>query len=390
MSKSGTPIPIGTQKLIVCTGARGSGKTTFAATYEDPINLPKVVYADSEKSANRFREQLSLAGLPDFGLYIDLEDVERRFGFPKENDLLDRLSKGEMPWANAGEQGAMLGYYTYILDQLSKIPYGKYDTFVLDVAEKFEYGMRAWCEVQVKKLAMSKDHGKMENALVRPLYESFLNALWGRGIQTIILNFHLRNVWDKATQKPVANKVQMSGNVVLYKRASLMLWLVADGRNPNGEPAGLVIKERMESVGVKDGKWNIRRVIPPRIPVCTWEEIRRYEKDGYNIGAPKETEVLSKGEQDMISEMYNDAQMALMLKDLELEQQKATLALQELGLLPTNVPQKEESIVAETPKTKADAIKMLRERGLGMKEILERLKGFDDGDVEAKWGELTK
>ena len=319
-------------QLITISGARNTGKTRLAASFRPPSRIKEMVYADSEKSSNNVRDGLRKNDI-DFGMYIDLEDVENRFSFPDNDDLLDRINRGETPWIGTTERDAMLEYYRYIVKTLTTIPRGKYSVFVLDTSEKLEYGMRAWADKNKAKFGLGSDWGKMEVGLVRPLYENLLNAIYGRGFETIIMNFHLRGVWDLVTKKPVPNKVKMGSGTVLYYRASLMLWLVNDISNPNGEPAALVIKERMGKFDVdKDNdKWVQQRMLPYRIPICDWEHINHYLDVGCNLSHPALGETWSEDERDMASEFYNNAQMTLMLKDLEIEQTKQAIAMAEMG-----------------------------------------------------------
>lgn len=397
MAKQGSPIKEKTQQLYVFTGARGTGKTRLAASFLKPSLVGKMVYFDSEKSANNVRSGLLDAGT-DFGMYVDLQDVEAQFGFPSDNDLLDRISKGEMPWMGQGERDAMEGYYFYILKQLASIPHGQYTVFVLDTAEKLENGMRAFCDKNRTRFGIGTEYGKEEIHMLRPLYEYLLDAIWARGFETIILNFHLRNVWDKATKRPVVNKVQMAGNVILYKRASLMLWLL-NADNPNGEPAGLVIKERMGKFAIDNehDEWVQRRMLPRRIPVCTWPNIARYLREGCDLKSPASGEVWSEEEHDMASEFLSNAQMALMLADLEVQKQETAKMLVEAGLInyspsvAQDVPAKlSTEPVNGVPANKGEAIRAWTAMGKTVPELIGRMKqlGITDDQISARWPEI--
>jgi len=312
-------------KAIICiTGARGTGKTLLASTYAKPSELKGVFYHDSERSANRVRQSLQAQGL-DFGYYGDLQD---QFGdLPSDDDLLTRISKGSIPWVNRAERSAMAQYYSYILEDIEKnLKRDKYKVYVLDTIEKFESGMVAWVEEHQKETgakgtSFATRGGQFWWGAYYPLYEGIFSAILGRGVETIILCSHLKNAWHG--NKPVPGKVDISGKPLLFKLASLMLWLVNDYRNPTGAPAGLVLKERLVNLTFANDSWEPRRMLPARIPCCTWSEIARYLHDGCDMSNPGLGEKLSKAEREMIDELLTDEQMKLMVLDAEKELEEA-------------------------------------------------------------------
>lgn len=391
-------------QLITITGARGTGKTTLAATYCPPSKLSKVAYFDAEKSANNFRSQLRENKLGDFGYYVDLQETHFGKGIPSDDDLLDRLNRGDVPWVTKKQRSALIGYYQNLLGAFVGLPKNTYTTLVLDTAEKFEAGMAAYVEVNKEKFGITfTAYGKLWTEGVFPLYEALLQALWGRGIETVILTFHLKNVWEGS--RPVPGKVAMSGKKVLYRLSSLMLWLVNDSRNTNGAPAGLVLKERQGHVGATNDEWEIRRMLPPRIPTCTWKEMRWYLKEGYNNSNPKLLELRSPAEEEMISPLLTDAQAALMMSDARLQEQENTLALGQMGLLTTSDSKSidlsveigrevggdttsatnVDNEVTNLPRTKAEAIAAWRKLGKPIPLLLRKLQGVSEDEISGRW-----
>jgi predicted AAA+ superfamily ATPase len=88
------------QQLFTITGARGTGKSTLAATYaiRDAVGIDAIhealehtVYFDSESSANNLRRGFRETGVGDFGKYVNLQD--RFSDLPADGDLLDRINK---------------------------------------------------------------------------------------------------------------------------------------------------------------------------------------------------------------------------------------------------------------------------------------------------------
>ena len=389
----------GIKQLFTITGARGTGKTTLAATYLPPSQLEKVVYFDAEKSANSFRANLKRLQHPDFGLYIDLQ--ERFTVLPKDDDLLDRINKGEPPWATSGERNALIGYYQHIISELAALPRDKYTVLVIDTAEKLEAGMAAYVEANKSKFGVTTmAYGKLWSEGVFPLYQNIFQGIWQRGIDTIILNFHLKNVWEGS--RPVPGKVAMSGKKILYTLSSLMLWLVNDSRNARGEPAGLVIKERLGQLFIENDTWQMQQMLPPRIPTCTWHEIDKYldGRNRYDIANPKPTEMRSQFEDDMISDLYSDAQLALMMTDAKIEEQKNSLAMAEAGLVNTTFASTTTTLdfgaqaVAindnKPPANRAEALRAWTGMGRKVPDLLPKLAGLTDEQIAEQWQEIAE
>lgn len=297
-------------ELIIITGPRGVGKSLLAATYLPPGKVNRVYVHDSENSMNRVLVGQEKSGYK-FGRYVDLK--AQFSGLPGEDDLLDRINAGQLPWVSERAKSNLVNYYQYILSDIAEnLTPGKYDVYIHDTLEKFEAGMAAWVESN-KKLAgvTSTAYGKLWSEGVYVLYENLLTSLYNRGVKTVILCSHLKMPWHD--KRPVIGKVIPSGKKILYRLSSLMLWLVNDRRNSDGAPAGLVLKERMGDLAVVDGKWQIRRMLPERIPHCEWEDIRRYLREGADFDNPAPGETISQAEKAMISELLTDEQMKLMI-----------------------------------------------------------------------------
>ena len=259
-------------QLVILTGARGVGKTTFAATYSPATEdaMSKVFWHDSEQSANRVKKNFEDAGKP-FGYYKNL--ASRFSDLGDSNDLLTRINKGELPWVDEKQRGTLASYYEYILnDVTTNLTPGKFNVYVHDTLEKFEAGMAAWTENNKRTAGVSSmAFGKLWSEGVYPLYEMFIEGLFARGIQTVILTSHLKNPWEGG--RPVPGKVAPSGKKLLYKLSSLMIWLVNERSNNDGAPAGLILKERMGKITEKNGIWVSKRMLPERIPHCTWSDV---------------------------------------------------------------------------------------------------------------------
>ena len=403
----GEPITEKIHQLITITGARGTGKSILAATHaikdagadKGKIDAAHdaVAYFDTENSANRYREELRRNGLGDFGLYVDLQTKFTGL-LPTDDDLLKRLNRGEVPWVDNNQRNALIGYYKHILGAFSAIPRNRYKVLVLDTGEKLEAGMAAYVETNKADFGItSTADGRLWTQGVFPLYDNLVHAIYGRGIETLILVFHLANVWEN--RRIVPGKVKASGKKILQRLSSLMFWLVNDSRNPNGEPAALLLKERMVKFTFENGRYSPRRMLPRRIPLCDWYTIDKYLQDGYNISSPKPTEVISPTEEEMISDFLTDAQTALMLADARLDEQRNTLAMIDAGLIPTSKAasvnpfgDKMDNLVTNVdnrPNTRVKAIETWKALGRPIPGLLRKLQGVGDDEIESKWDELV-
>lgn len=341
--------------VVVVTGAHNTGKTTFALTSVLPDDLGLVYYHDAERSGNRALADFESQGL-ELGHYLDLE---ARFSpkpgkgeayLPKTDDLIARLDQNQLPWATSAEQTALQQYWHHVKSDIAEhmIP-GKYKVYIHDTIVTLEAGMAAWVQDH-KGLGSglagwtTYGYGKMWTEGVYPLYRGFLQGIFDRGIELIILIAHLKSPWfgqgDNA--KRIPGKVEPQGKPVLKLLSSLMLWL-ENADNPDGAPAGIVLKERLGSIKAvatgEDGKkrWSVRRMIPRRIPHCTWFQdadpaiaalgsIEYYLEHGCDLSMPKKGETLSQASKDMIGHTLTDAQMRYMVAEAEtsraVEQQK--------------------------------------------------------------------
>lgn len=304
-------------EVIIITGARGTGKSTLAATYLPPSEVARAFVHDSEDSMNNVRVQLNQAGL-DFGYYGNLK--ARFSNLPSDNDLLSRITQGKLPWVDPKVRSSLAVYYQYVLNDLdANLMQGQYKVYIHDTLEKLESGMAAWVEENKKASGVTiTAYGRLWTDGVYPLYENLLAAVFARGVETVILTSHLKTPWEN--NHPIVGKVEPAGKKLLYRLSSLMMWLVNDGRNADGAPAALVLKERLGKVAPDsaDG-WTIRQMLPRRIPHCTWRDIKRYLVDGCNLAKPADGETLSDAETRMISELLSDEQMRLMILDAEKE-----------------------------------------------------------------------
>ena len=97
----------------------------------------------------------------------------------------------------------------------------------------------------------------------------------------------------------------------------------------------------------------------------------------------------------MISDLYNDAQLALMLTDAKLQEQSNTLALVEAGIVGSPVLASDPVAVVMSdnggvsPKSRADALATWRALGRAVPVLLPRIAGLDDEQIAAQWNAIV-
>lgn len=336
------------KQLIVITGSKGAGKSTAAATIAPPKEASKMFVIDTENSMSDIVDQIK------FGKYI--RAYER---FKLDASMLGNIAKGNLPWVNDNQKTTMAQYYDWFIKILDKeLEPGKYKYLVIDTVESIEAAFAAAVESDKGRFGWSgsKAYGRLETEGVRPLYENMIEAIYARGIETIILNAHLRSVWVENT--PIVNAVKPGGRLTILTRLStLMLWLVPNVGNEDGAPAALVLKARMGKMIPTEQGWKTQRILPQRIPHFSWIDVDAYRQTPANLAQPSAGEVPTEAEQQMISEMLTNEQMKLMVMGAELQLKQ----MQAPAMLVTN------------PVIDTEQLSALKEQGMQPAEMAKEL-----------------
>lgn len=315
------------KKIILVTGARGTGKSTALAglvpatkeaweqtlVFDTEDSWSDLVYEDEKKKGIFY--------LNVEGSKIKVGEFVRAYDrFKADSDLLTLIATGKLPWVSAQKRGALLDYYKYFIESLDKrLADSKFKYVLIDTIETPEAALSAWVETNREQSGWSgdKSYGRLETEGIRPVYENIIEGISRRGVEIVGLSSHLKQPWEG--NKPIPNKVEPGGRLKLLARIStLMVWLVQEPKNEDGAPAALVLKARLSTkMGVEGGVLKPRRVLPERMPHFSWEDVKNYIKKPANFQSPAEGERMSEVERDMISEMMNDAQFKLMMLDAQ-------------------------------------------------------------------------
>lgn len=305
------------KQLIVVTGPKGAGKSIAAVTVAPPKEFDKLFAIDTENSMSDIVAQSQI------GHYVRAYDR-----FKPDAKMLGNIAAGKLPWVTEGERNTMAEYYRWFVSMLDKeLTPNKYKYLAIDTVEPIEASFAAAVESDKKAFGWSgsRAFGRLETEGVRPLYENLIEAIYARGVETIILTSHLRRMWEDNT--PIPNAVKPGGRLAVLSRLStLMLWLVPNVGNADGAPAALVLKARMGKMVPTEQGWQVQRMLPQRIPHFSWSDVERYRQKPADLSNPQPSETPTKAEQEMISEMLTDDQMRLMIvgAELQLKQSQAT------------------------------------------------------------------
>lgn len=355
--------------LIVITGARGIGKTTAAATFLPPSQIKRCFYHDGENSANRVRSDLQASGL-DFGYYNNLDSRWAKVGI-NESDLLNRIAKGNLPWATTKERNSLVDFWYYIIQDIeTHLKPGEFWLYVHDPVERLEAAMAAWVEDnQASAGWRSLGYGGMWNQGFYPLYRQLMQAIYARGVQTIIFTAHLGNQWEGQGREAhiVPGKVKVRAKPELIKLAQLYVWLVEERANADGAPAGIILKERLGKLrpNPNTDSWEPTTGLPHRIPHFTWADVERYIEQGVDLAHPAPGETLSQQEAEMIDDtFYSSEQMRLMLAWAQKE--LADVAVANPSLLSTDGNIK-------VDVSEGGLVRQLAEAGLSAEQIAAQL-----------------
>lgn len=305
------------KQLIVITGSKGAGKSTAAATIAPPKEAAQMFVIDTENSMSDIVDQVK------FGRYV--RAYER---FKLDANMMSNIAGGKLPWVSEAQRSTLVDYYQWFVKMLDKdLTANKYKYLVIDTAEPIEASFAAAVEANNKQFGWSgsKAYGRLETEGVRPLYEHMLEAIFARGVETIVLTTHLRRMWEDNT--PIPNAVKPGGRLaVLTRLSTLMLWLVPNVGNSDGAPAALVLKARMGKMVATDAGWQTQRILPQRIPHFSWMDVNRYRQTPADLSNPAPGELPTDAEQSMISEMLTDEQLKLMVVGAELQLKQAQSA----------------------------------------------------------------
>lgn len=292
-----TILPPQMRHVVLVTGHRGSGKTTFMLQLENPANT---IMLDYEGKGEGLAKPLGIDNY--FAPCDDCADVHG-FGyrayhiFRRTKQILEDLPRDR--------------FTTLILDNAALLQEGCYEEVKLDPtkfgidperAEKGSWG-GAWPGVKF-------------------LLKSLFQVAHNKGIQVIAVSFQPGKAWGE--KAPLVNKFKISDVAIWHEMSILSLVLGPGTEKGFPAPSALVFKEQLGQLTFdKETKQHIvRRVLPLKLPIATPAEVYRYLKEPANLKSPQPFERPEDGELDPWSPTFGKEQLKTILALAKLQSEE--------------------------------------------------------------------
>lgn len=256
------------EHLILVTGFRGMGKTSFGLKIDNPNNICVIT---SEGKTGGLAKPLGV------GAYFSVVD-----------EVIETL----------GDKFDLQAIYDRTLQIVESIPKGRFTTLFLDNASDLQDG----CAQYIKNNpSIAQRYGvRPENAStgayggawpgVKHLIKNLIHLARSKGIKVIVVSFQLKGAWKDG--KPLFNKFKTTDVSTWHEESNLTLVLVEPMAEYMPIPRALVLKEQLSKL-VWDESQNktiqIRR-LPFALPKADPSEIYKY------LDFPVDFDNLVKGE----------------------------------------------------------------------------------------------
>ena len=299
-------------EIIGLTGEYASGKTLFGLT----IDPRSTLIFDMEKSA---------------GSYLGLGFTRIDMG----EQLLRRYPAGYKP-----KQA-----FEWWLDAIRRVQPGAYRVIMLDPISEVEAGLTDWVEDNPSFFGHTKQQYERMAGLfwadVKEYWKLILTDLASR-CETFAFTSHMGNVWEGSA--PVKGKRKPKGKETLMELASLYLHLerkADDKGNVPGKPSAIVLKSRLASTRLNPDTGDVEIVptLPPRLPVATPAEIRKY------MLAPPNYDKLKAGERIPEQRLSDDERLQLQTAKAQAEAEAERLRMERTGSM-ADAAKRHEAMVA--------------------------------------------
>jgi hypothetical protein len=220
------------------------------------------------------------------------------------------------------DQYTPVNVFEWWLNDIRKIKPGQYSVIMADTIGDIEAGLPGYvktlhAQYGFKTPAAFESMGGVFWNAVKEFWKSVLSDLAAR-CQTFVFTAHLKKKWVGGKQ---TRDEEPKGKATMMELASLYLWMEREKEVPAGE----VIKSRLAITGTNDeGGMVIHPLLPPRIPVCTPDAIRKY------ILTPPDYKHLKKSEKVIEPVMTEDDKLMVESQIAEDRKDAETTALQRL------------------------------------------------------------
>ena len=270
--------------IIMVSGPVNSGKTLFGLTIDPNCRRPSSQVAattldyDQEGSADSYVGALNFDYKDTRAAVAAGVHMNRVPASPDDPRWLKILK--EQPDCNDSPAASM--FRAWFLSLINVEP-GKYVVGMCDTFTPLQEGLIDWLRRHPEAFGRTvNEYAKASSMFLWPDVKAMLSHILAvecrLRFQTFVLNVHLKNEWagGSKTGRQVAE-----GLDVLEKLATVHLELdrspKAKGKGAPRVPSAILKKERLVRFGASGA--DDRPILPPRLPECTPDTIRKYIAD---------------------------------------------------------------------------------------------------------------
>lgn len=303
------------------TGYRGIGKSFLAAQADFAPNIA-FLNCDSDKGEG-------IKAQNNFGLFKSLT---------KDPKVL---------------REGPLGLYDVLMDTIQNLEMDRYTVLVIDNIADIQLALDA--EAVRNRSRYAKEYGLDPSKIARNAWgqqkavSNFLiskvcNIIHSRGVRLVLVTTHIKPQWAGGQQVP--NKWRVKGYDRWQTLSILTLILIPGDKPP--VPSALVQKEQLGIIrslnpdemtpeqvdairrGEESGHQTMRR-LPRRIPICTFQSLRRYLEHPADLSDPAEGEMPTFEESDpfdskLSKEQFDFVRRAQLAQEIEQESHRAAVS----------------------------------------------------------------
>jgi len=296
--------------IIMVSGKVNDGKTLFALTIDPNCRKPKseakpttLVY-DQEGSADSYKDSLNFEHKDTRAAVaagVHREVIAPADGDPRWVQILKQK-------ADVNDSPAASMFRAWYLSLLDVEP-RQYTVGVCDTFTPLQEGLIDWLRRHPEAFGRTaNEYGKASSMFLWPDVKNMLAHILAVDcrlrFETFVINLHLKNEWSDG--RKTGNKIA-EGLDVLEKLATLHLELDRTPKEKGKEaprvPAAILKKERLVKFGATPEE--DQPILPPRLPVCSPDAIRKY------IASPPDFAKLSVAERLPDSSLTDDQKLLI-------------------------------------------------------------------------------
>jgi hypothetical protein len=296
--------------IIMVSGPVNSGKTLFGLTIDPNCRRPRTevepttILWDQEGSADPYEGGLNFEHKDTraaIAAGVHLEQITAGPTDPRwRKILLEKADVNDSPSASL-----FRAWYLSLL----RIPAGKYAVGMCDTFTPLQAGLADWLRKHPIAFGRSaNEYEKFAQATLWPDIKEVLAYILATDCRlrfdTFVITAHMKNEW--VNKQPTGRKIS-EGIDVMEKLATLHMELDRTPKDKSKDaprvPSAIVKKERLVQFGASSD--DDQPILPPRVPQCTPDAIRRY------IATPPDFGKLDAGERLPDTSMGEDEKLRI-------------------------------------------------------------------------------